>query len=278
MIASVLTKALLRTAPNFATGRRFLCEALSRTPQAFREADATLFTGQRVRVDLSEYVGQEILAHGAFERSACELVRDHLREGDVFLDVGGHLGLYTLITAQRVGPSGHVHVFEPGDKRRRLLEINVRQNSLANVTINPKAVGSHSGSATFLEGPARNLGTSRVVENADGAQGPTVQLISLDEYIAHHAIQRVAGVKVDVEGAEFGVFQGAQHMLAHARPRFILYESEASMAARYGSTPKQIHDLLRDHGYRLRAFVNRQLVDFESAPAANDFFATLPEA
>lgn len=268
-----LVKTTLGIAPHSKIARRLLSEVVRRAPASRREVWAKLFTGQKACVDLAEYVGQDILVYGAFEKPACELVHRSLPTDGVFLDVGSHLGLYTLVAAHKMGPGGQVHAFEPGDKRRRLLELNVRENDLRGVTINSVAVGSHSGKATFMEGPARNLGTSRVVEGA-GA-GPSVTLVSLDQYCRERGVTRIDGMKIDVEGAEIEVLKGASETLRRTPPKFILFETEPSMAARYNSTPEQIHGILRGAGYTIHALVDGTLVPLERAPAsATDFFAT----
>jgi FkbM family methyltransferase len=275
LIPATLTRLVLGTMPRAKMPRRMLSEIIGRFPSASREAWGTLFSGQKVVVDLAEYLGQDIYMTGAFEREACEKVRSSLRPGDTFLDVGSHLGLYTLIAGGAVGAGGRVHAFEPGDKRRRLLKMNVEANSYAHVTVNDCAVGSHAGVGSFIEGPSRNMGTSHVVEGAGG--GPTVKLVSLDEYCAQNGITQVAGMKVDVEGAELGVFQGATHVLGSLGVRFILYETDMAMSVRFKTTPQQVHELLHTAGFTINAFVDGRLVPLKDAPAtATDFFATRP--
>lgn len=273
MVAKSLTRIVLGTMPRAKMPRRLLAEVIGRMPSNSREAWGTLFSGQKIVVDLGEYLGQDIYTTGAFERAACELVRDSLKPGDTFLDVGAHLGLYTLISGGVVGPTGRVHSFEPGEKRRRLLRMNVEANGYRHVTINDCAVGETAGTGSFVEGPSRNLGTSHVV--AGGGAGPQVRLVSLDEYCQRNGITRVDGMKVDVEGAELGVFRGAAGVLRELGVRFILYETDRTMSGRFGSDPSDVHELLRRAGFEIRAFVDGRLTPLADAPAdATDFFAT----
>ncbi len=278
MPASSVLVSILRAFPHSGIVRRAVSEIASRAPASMRECVVTLYNGQRMRVDLADYIGQQLAAEGSFERTMVETAMSHLRPGEAFIDVGSHMGFYSLVASKAVGPSGSVHAFEPGDKQHRLLVDNVGMNALGNVHVNKKGVSNKAGTATFVEGPSRNLGESYVQEGSQGG-GPTIELVTLDDYCRERGITAIGAMKVDVEGLEEFVFQGAQDVLSRLRPRAIVYESVASHSAKFGSSPERVHAMLQRHGYSIRAFRHNAVVDMASCtPPAHDFIATLTEA
>jgi FkbM family methyltransferase len=272
-LSSVLI-SILKTFPHTGVIRRLVSEVASRSPASAREGMANLYNGQRMRVDLADYIGQQLAAEGSFELTMVETAMSHVRPGDVFIDVGAHMGFYTLVASRAVGDKGSVHCFEPGDKQHRLLSENVRINGLSNVRVNKKGVSNKNGTATFVEGPSRNLGESYVSEGSS-AGGPSIELVTLDDYCREMGITAVGAMKVDVEGLEEFVFQGAADVLGRLRPRAIVYESVGEHAAKFGSSPERVHAIIRGHGYTIRAFRHGKVVDPASCnPPAHDFIAT----
>ncbi|MEI7658793.1 MAG: FkbM family methyltransferase [Phycisphaerae bacterium] len=275
MPASSVLISILKAFPHGRIVRRLVSEIASRSPASVREGVASLYNGQRMRVDLADYIGQQLAAEGSFELTMVETAMSHLKPGDVFIDVGAHMGFYSLVASRAVGAAGSVHAFEPGEKQHRLLSDNVRMNNLGNVRVNKKGVSNKPGSATFVEGPSRNLGESYVSQGGQGG-GPTIDLVTLDDYCREQGITQLGGMKVDVEGLEEFVFQGAQDVLSRLRPRVIIYESVEAHAAKFGSSPDKVHAIIRGHGYAIRAFRHDKVVDPATCtPPAHDFIATL---
>ena len=90
-------------------------------------------------------INQAIFLYGTFEISETRLVQAFLRPGMTFLDVGAHIGYYTLIASRLVGDAGRVHSFEPGAATRAHLEANVARNGLGNVEIHAEALAEQTG-------------------------------------------------------------------------------------------------------------------------------------
>lgn len=247
-------------------------------PRSCWQREVPLFTGQPMLVDLKDLVGQDIATYGAFEAETAHWVHDHLKAGDTFIDVGGHWGQYSLLAGHAVGSGGRVHVFEPGDKQRAFLEHNVKRNGLAQVRVNDVCVGEHSGRAMFIEGPAGNLGQSYVIDAdspmAKGKSGPVVTMTTLDAYVKSQGITSIGGMKIDVEGAEESVLRGGVETFAKTPPGFVLYETEATLCAKFGGSPQRIHAFFRDRGYAIHAFIDGRLTPVDEPPAhIPDFIA-----
>ncbi|HEY6894636.1 MAG TPA: FkbM family methyltransferase [Rhodanobacteraceae bacterium] len=194
----------------------------------------------RLFIDLSDHVIGLNILRGHYERDEVTFVLRRLAPGDVAIDVGAHIGFFTMQMAAAVGPSGRVYAFEPHDLNAELLERSVAENRFSDrVLFRRAAVGASSGTAT-LTFPTETLnsggayllrsGTSPLAGNVE-RQVPVVALDDLG------IDRRVAVVKMDVEGAEPLVVQGGRRLLERDRPIVLseLHPTQLDRAA--GVTP-----------------------------------------
>jgi FkbM family methyltransferase len=166
--------------------------------------------------------------------------QQRLRPGDLFVDVGGNIGIYTIL-AQDLGAA--TITFEP-DRRNcsRILE-NLGRNGYFGEVHN-KAVSNSQGTVRFSQG----LDSFNHLVLGDGP-GVDVATVTLDSVLGD---RRVAGLKIDVEGAERLVLEGAQRALSEHRIALIQCEwSEHEVHRTLGETRQPVTDLLRRHGYLL---------------------------
>jgi FkbM family methyltransferase len=190
---------------------------------------------------------------GWFEVAEQEWVRRYLRPGMTAVDVGAYIGVYTLLMARLVGPSGRVHAFEPSPATHRRLVEHVALNRLANVVASRQAVFSGPGHASLAcFGPPfeslSRLGGADAVRGGQvlAALGEAdVETVALDAYCAAQAVRRVDLLKLDAEGAEAEVLAGAAGLLAAGAVGACLVE--------IGPTFPAVRARLEAHGFRLYA-------------------------
>jgi FkbM family methyltransferase len=145
--------------------------------------------------------------------------------GDVALDVGGCWGETALWLAHVIGPTGRVHTFEPSPSNRRLLEQNLGLNpSLAErTTVWGDPVAPRAGETLWIPDVVAAGATVQDELRADEQrQMVKLQTTSVDALCASGQIDRVDFLKVDVEGADLGVLQGAANTIHTHRPRLAL--------------------------------------------------------
>ncbi len=172
----------------------------------------------------SDVIGMPITRLGVYEFAVSKLVREYLKPGDVFIDVGANIGYYTVIAAGIVGPSGLVYAFEPSARIRTRLGRNVVLNGMAQVRVRPEAVTSKSGIVRLVESAdAANDGLAYVNQSGEST-GIEVQAVRLDD-LGELRERAPALIKVDVEGGEPEVFRGASAILAEPNAPTILFES-----------------------------------------------------
>ena len=184
-----------------------------------------------------------------YEPAVWGRVMREVRAGDHVAEVGASVGLYALAFAGRVGAGGNVTAFEPDPESASALEANVGVNGWKDrVTVIRAAVGQSSGQARFAA--ARGL-ESRIETRADRGVGViTVPMVTLDEALAG---RRIDLIKIDVEGFEQQVIEGARTVLReeHRRPRAILVEVHPFAWAETGTTSASFLASLDDAGYRV---------------------------
>lgn len=166
-----------------------------------------------------------------------------LRPGDLFVDVGANSGAYTLWAADR---GASVIAVEPDSQARQRLLANVTRNGYV-VQVVPSAVGDRTSRARFSvgQGPMNHL-LPAADENGAGVEAD-VDMVTLDEVIGDRV---VAGVKIDVEGAERLVLLGAGRALREHRIGLLQLEWNRSSVALLGETREPVRALLESFGYR----------------------------
>ena len=173
---------------------------------------------------------------GTYELYKTNAYLEYLHEGDVVYDVGAHVGYYTALASTIVGKRGAVFSFEPRPVNYRYLKRHVRANDLSNVRIFEAAVGSTAGIVSFDN--ETGTGTGRVRSGGK----ITVNMVCLDELFAKGEIPLPNFLKVDVEGGEVDVLEGARTVIAQARPAMLL--------ATHGSREHAfVEKFLDDHDY-----------------------------
>jgi FkbM family methyltransferase len=187
------------------------------------ELEARVDGGFRIRVDTREYHGRVLWVHGTNDRKVSRVVNALLRPGDILLDIGANYASIGLAAAARVGPLGHVHLFEPQPAIAQAVDDAIRQSGVGNVTLHRIALFTADGQLQ-LRVPTHHSGLGTLLP-ADDRPGDwhslTVQTRQTRRYVAPLVGERPFGVKIDIEGAEPAVLE---ELLPFERMRFVVFE------------------------------------------------------
>jgi len=158
-----------------------------------------------------------------------------LGDATTVIDIGAHLGYYTLLMSSRVGSQGHVLAFEPSPREFRNLKTHIRINSCANVRLENAALADRSGSMElFLTRPPGTTGNSLRRPQVNCLHSVSVRVLTLDGYLSDKGIQEIDLIKLDAEGAELKILTGAVGLLSRSRRPLILCEINDPIMALYG--------------------------------------------
>jgi FkbM family methyltransferase len=203
----------------------------------------------RIRIDLQSRFGCMTYTYG-IEDPDLALVGALLAPGDGFIDGGAHVGMFTLVAAARVGPSGRVLAFEPAPAARQQLRENLALSRFPWVEVREQALAERAGTRSFVAFANDAWGSSSFVPPPEFAGGDArpVETTTLDAALACLVGSRLRLVKLDLEGAEYAALQGAQTLLREVQPDFLV-ELEPEHLARQGASVAELVALFRQHGY-----------------------------
>ena len=161
-------------------------------------------------------------ATGTNELPVQVALRDLLRPGDVFFDVGCNVGFFAMLAAREVGPTGSVHAFEAVPAIAAVASRNVALNALTNVRVHDVAVSDVNGTAELLLAAHPGGATLSVADTPHDLVGrTTVRVMTLDTMVREGIVSPPDVVKIDVEGAEEQVLRGMAEVLATNRPALL---------------------------------------------------------
>lgn len=173
-----------------------------------------------------------LIETGELERGTRRVIEALLRPGDCFVDVGANIGIHTLAAGRALRRQGAIHAFEPFDATRRLLQNSVWMNGLAEIaTIHASAVSSSAGVKPLYLGTSSGH-HSLFALGADGGARIDVPTVRLDDVLD----QRVDLLKIDAEGAELDVLDGARRLVADNPGIALIAECGPAHLARTGHT------------------------------------------
>ncbi len=187
-------------------------------------------------------------AHNSGFRECIEACRG----ADCVFDVGGHIGLVTLPMSRAVAPGGRVYTFEPASGNLQCLRRHIADNDIRNVEVIDTLVGRTEEDQVpfFEEAGASGLNGFAVKGDRSRFTKTSHSQISLDSFCERSNLCPQV-IKIDVEGAEYQVLQGAAETMRRCRPRIYLSIHPAHLKL-LGSSTDALVALIEAQGYLCR--------------------------
>jgi FkbM family methyltransferase len=222
-----------------------------------------------------------LLDSGELERGTRLLIERLLIPGDVFVDVGAHLGLLSLAAARAMQGSGKIIAFEPFPETRKLMERSFWINGFAQMLqLHEAAVSSRNGSSRLFLGEASGHHSIFALDTtaSKNSREIEVRMLTLDSVLARE--EAVTLIKIDAEGAELDVVAGATATLQRHHDAALIAEFGPVHLRRTGHTIDEWLGTFENLGYRYRR-INVETGTLESverdelalAESTNLFFA-----
>ena len=185
-----------------------------------------------------------LLLDGFWEMWITEALVRYVGRGMRVIDIGANLGFYTLLMADLVGPSGHVHAFEPTPRIVSRLNKSLQVNGFANwVKVHAAPVTDRADALVDLIVPASDPSHAAIGPVGSRQAGPGDQLFTLRTVTVDATIgdARIDFIKVDAEGAEFMIWRGMRGLIARNQPLVIFLEFAAVRYPDPAGFLKEIH-------------------------------------
>jgi FkbM family methyltransferase len=203
-----------------------------------------------------------------YEPDVSGLLSAVLRDGDTVLDVGANIGFFTVMAGRLAGPSGRIVAFEPDpaniERLRRQLEIN----ELRNVTIVERPASDRAGEVAFYINRDNSGGNALwdpalFPGNTLSQSGPAkrlVQATTLDAEMKRLRLSAPKLLKIDTEGAEQKVLEGARGLLASGDLPFVVCELHTFGLSQMGASQDSLRALMEGYGYSTFALSWRKVL------------------
>lgn len=228
-----------------------------------------------------------------YEAETSYFIGNILSPGDTFIDIGAHVGYFSMLASALVGPTGRVFSFEPEASNWQHLLEHIEMNGVRNILPNFMAVGAAPAIGEFFVNADNDgghalweVGRHPFNERSRAAQTSRhVFVTSLDHYFNDREIGNLKAIKMDCEGAEFSVLVGARNLIAQTGVPYIISEVNRFGLESMGSTERQLRALMSDLGYETWLFqpgqMSLQPLTANETPETNYVFNLLfrhPEA
>ena len=170
------------------------------------------------------YLTRKVIS-GKYVEPEMAMLNSLVHAGQFVLDIGANVGYYTIRLSELVGPSGHVHSFEPITENFRILERAVKGKRLENVTTILAAVGRAPGEWDMVipdKSDFTGFYQARLASEEDPGRKQRVKVLSLDQLRANGILSAVDFIKCDAEGSELDILKGGIQLLTKDLPLLLI--------------------------------------------------------
>lgn len=192
---------------------------------------------------------------GRQDQFEIELLKKHIKSGDVVLDIGANIGFYAALISQLVGEKGKVHCFEPDSTNFKHLQDHCIR--ISNLVLNNTAVGPKTEKLKIYT--SKNLNVDhRTYEPEDYDAVMEIHAVSIDDYL-NGKEQEVHLIKMDIQGFEMQAVQGMQETLKNNPGLKIISEFWPYGLRKAGSSALAYFEFLTQNGFSVQLLKNKTL-------------------
>ena len=228
-------------------GRYGIVRKLARFLSYNLKPDWVEIEGEKMYLDKVDALSLSI--NGIHEKIITNLIKKEIHSGDVVLDIGAHIGYYTLQFANLVGPTGKVYAFEPEPKNFELLKKNVQINKHDNVVLIQKIVSDKDGIVEFFISKFDSIGNKLFKSNEAGSS-IKIESTTLDEYFKDLK-KKIDFIKMDIQGGEGKAILGMKNLLKENKNLKIIQEWWPDALKQNNTKPEDHLKFLQHIGYKI---------------------------
>ena len=200
----------------------------------------------------NDIITNQLISYGAHVRNELAMLLNFVKEGDTVIDVGSHIGTFTIPFAVKVGKAGQVFAFEANPRTYSLLEKNVKANNCSDIIQTNNAIVTDTpGNYSLKQEFQNNTGGSYFYLDSQKIDSESEQnnCVLLDAWYENKAnLKKVDVIKIDTEGSELNVLRSAKKIIENYNP-VIYLEVNTKALTRAETSREDIELFLRELGY-----------------------------
>jgi FkbM family methyltransferase len=215
--------------------------------------------GITIQADIYDYVGHYL--YFGFKDIGHEALYSLVNSGDNILDIGTNIGSTILQFAKISGKNAQIIGFEPDPINFKECQKNILLNTFENIEVLPIGLGNEKGTFKLIVDTPSNRGTNKIsYANKDNKTSETVLVDILDNVIIDKEIDKINLVKIDVEGFEMNVLNGAVKFLQRDQPILFIEVNDENLKMA-GSSAKELVTFLMERNYEVHTAENNTYLD-----------------
>ena len=216
------------------------------------------YAGGRIFLNLKESSMMRGRALGIYEYKKVKLLEKLIKPGLTILDVGVNSGYFTLLAAKLMQDQGQILVFEPAPENYQRVKKTLAYNRYQSISLWPLALFNRNGQLSLFKGV--ESGCHSLIKDSGLGSWPVITK-KLDDFIFEQNIKKVDLIKIDVEGAEIEVLEGARKLLNEQHPQLIIDLHQIDR--------KKFYQLLTDFGYQIFSYTLKNINPLTEAEFLN---------
>lgn len=223
-------------------------------------------SGVKMAIDESniDFFGELVKRRGTWERHVCDICLELVKPDNVFYDIGANAGYVSLEVAAQYGDRADIHAFEPQPRLAHNIAVSAKLNGFNRLSVYEVMLGADdTDNKLYL---AKDSIHASAVGRTAGLPSINCSQTTLDVQVGSGRLPPPNVIKIDVEGAEMNVFNGARETIQKYQPT-IVFEADEN-CERFGYTKNALKALLESLGNYEFYYLDRsaQLIAFESDP------------
>jgi len=204
----------------------------------------------KINMDRYDPVSIYAMASNIYGPFMTKLFKRIVKKDNVVVDLGAHIGYYTLLASRLVGENGIVYAFEPDPKTYSLLLKNIQLNQYRNINAIQKAISNNVGTAKLYLSPGRSENTLYHIN--EGGSSIDVGVDTLDHYF-QDTNKTISVIKMDIEGGEMSALLGMERILRENIDMTIFLEFIPDFIRRAGFAPQDL--LYKLFSYKFKIYL-----------------------
>ena len=184
--------------------------------------------GINMLVNTKDLIGWNLFFFGEYEKDTNRILERFVSNEDIVIEAGANIGSETLLLG-KLCPKGKVYAFEPAPQVYGYLQFNIGLNHLLNIHSYQMALGEKEKDIEFYLLPEHfpNQGMSSKIRHTQAEKKIIVRQTTINRFVEEHNIQRLELIKMDIQGAEYSVLEGAENVIRKFKPNILLEASES---------------------------------------------------